>query len=596
MHWPALLLVIAAASACGDRVGSPTSTSAARRETTPPAGRPAISPAVRAGEIRPAAETTSTGRRVVEIGRARLRALPTCCTELVLRTATNRVLAVDGAEVKQWDVTDGRLVARDTLSPLMAPRLDLVVSTDGSWVASGDSQLGLVRDGTRVATVRPGIARAFTSTNTLVIESKGLALIDPNTGAITHRLPKQPFGVGALTIDVAGDEDRVWWLSKKGYARWDRSSGVFSPITPASMEWRVGRIALRAPFAMVEQDGMLYRLDLSTGTLAKITTRSVLLDLSPSGRWAVLVDLKALRVIDATTGAEIARLATAFPVERVAFSEQDETLAFVSDGVIHIADIDPGNHSISVRVPDVTSRFVGWTSDDDALVEHEGRTQRLDMATLTLTLESGAGRTHVASASPLALTVTDRTVTATRDAKQVAKLDVGDPPRPGKGLEQSNWRAVASPTGETFSVLVRRPDVPPESEPDGSVHADRGPRCFPDPRAPHTCLMEYVLELWSVDGPAKLLWRVRPDSTREPRGRTWPYPKEATGSIAFTPDGKRVLFGFADGDVIVRSTDASATNRTESLHRGPITRIEVSPGGTWVFTEDAEGEQRIWPL
>lgn len=233
MHWPALLVLTAASACGGDRVSLPPSTSVKGRATTTPAGGPAVSRAVSAGDIGPVRETTSTGRRVVEIGRARLRALPTCCTALVLRTTTNRVLAIDGAEVKQWDVTDGKLVARDTLSPLMAPRLDLVVSTDGSWVASGDNHLELARDGMRIATVRSGIARAFTSTNTLVIESKGLALVDPKTGAITHRLPKQPFGVGALTLDVAGDEDRVWWLSKKGYARWDRSSGAFSPITPA---------------------------------------------------------------------------------------------------------------------------------------------------------------------------------------------------------------------------------------------------------------------------------------------------------------------------------------------------------------------------
>jgi len=113
-----------------------------------------VSRAVSAGDIRSARGTTSTNRRVVEIGRARLRASPTCCTELVLRTITNRVLAVDGAEVKQWDVTEGALVASSTLSPLMAPRLDLVVSADGAWVASGDSRLDLSRDGTQLATVR----------------------------------------------------------------------------------------------------------------------------------------------------------------------------------------------------------------------------------------------------------------------------------------------------------------------------------------------------------------------------------------------------------------------------------------------------------
>ena len=54
--------------------------------------------------------------------------------------------------------------------------------------------------------------------------------------------------------------------------------------------------------------------------------------------------------------------------------------------------------------------------------------------------------------------------------------------------------------------------------------------------------------------------------------------------------------GFADGDVIVSRMDGTRAHLVESRHRAPITRIEVAPGNHWVFTEDAEGEQRIWPL
>ena len=54
--------------------------------------------------------------------------------------------------------------------------------------------------------------------------------------------------------------------------------------------------------------------------------------------------------------------------------------------------------------------------------------------------------------------------------------------------------------------------------------------------------------------------------------------------------------GFADGDVIVVRTDGTRAQLVESRHRAPIARIEVAPGNRWVFTEDAEGEQRIWPL
>jgi len=45
----------------------------------------------------------------------------------------------------------------------------------------------------------------------------------------------------------------------------------------------------------------------------------------------------------------------------------------------------------------------------------------------------------------------------------------------------------------------------------------------------------------------------------------------------------------------IRSLDGKTT-RLEALHHAPITRIDVSPGDGWVFTEDAEGEQRIWRL
>ncbi len=48
--------------------------------------------------------------------------------------------------------------------------------------------------------------------------------------------------------------------------------------------------------------------------------------------------------------------------------------------------------------------------------------------------------------------------------------------------------------------------------------------------------------------------------------------------------------------MIVRGLVAAGAQVVESHHRAPITRIEVAPGNRWVFTEDAEGEQRIWPL
>lgn len=140
-----------------------------------------------------------------------------------------------------------------------------------------------------------------------------------------------------------------------------------------------------------------------------------------------------------------------------------------------------------------------------------------------------------------------------------------------------------------------RPDVGPVPEPDETNAKDRSPKCDRDDRG--DCILEYVAQLWRVSNPPTLVWETRPKGKRPQLVRPWPYPKAPSLPGAFTPDGKSVLFGFDDGDVIVRSTDAAGTERVEAvLHRAPITRIEVAPNSAWVFSEDAEGEQRIWPL
>jgi hypothetical protein len=54
------------------------------------------------------------------------------------------------------------------------------------------------------------------------------------------------------------------------------------------------------------------------------------------------------------------------------------------------------------------------------------------------------------------------------------------------------------------------------------------------------------------------------------------------------------LIGTATGDIqVVSGADAS---QLITLHHSAITRIELSPGGGWVLSEDAAGEQRLWQL
>ncbi|MGN6108800.1 MAG: WD40 repeat domain-containing protein [Kofleriaceae bacterium] len=184
--------------------------------------------------------------------------------------------------------------------------------------------------------------------------------------------------------------------------------------------------------------------------------------------------------------------------------------------------------------------------------------------------------------------------------KRVARLYPGTPPEPisDPDLAHQYWMVAASPTGTHLALWWRRADVwAPPQELDPRAHGDLGHvhelKCEMDEAS--ECKREYFAEVWSLEGKPKRVWRSRPDSKRW-TGRTWPLPKIANGPIAFTHDGKHVLFGFDDGDIVIRSVDDAKPMRTETLHRAPIARIEVSPDDSYVFSEDSEGEQRIWPL
>ncbi len=593
------LVAVVLASACTRDAAerglqsTPPSPSVAPAPTrTPPPTSPPSPPALaKVSEVGPAAETTSRNAAVLAIGRPRFRLVPTCCDELVVRIGTKRVLVQDRSELKQWDL-DGLLVERTVLSSDEVPLIQLVASADGVWVAAGEfATLGIYRAGARTSTMNYLHAHAFVGNGQVLAEDKdGPAVVDAATGTIVERLPKRPFPTGA-TLALGGDGEHVWWLTHRGFARWDKGGTTFAIVTPAAKEWTRGSIALRAPIAVVGRVDGLHRLDLASGALTAIAPRMSVFAVSPTGAWTALVDRQRVRVLDTSTGREVASVAVKQSVWRIAFAENDDVLAFDEDGTIRIADI--ASNKITVRPTAAPARFRGWEGDGVASIEHEGAVQQLDVATGAI--GPARGTVQAPPVSPLVLALTDRTIVARANGKQVARLDVGAPPQPGPGLEQTYWKAVASPTGTAFAAWVRRPDVAPEAPPGESIHSERDPKCARDSRG--DCIVEYVAELWSTDGDKpRMLWRVRPDGKRPQTSRTWPYPKSASGPIAFTSDGKYVLFGFNDGDVIVRATDASATSRIESLHRAPITRIEVAPGGNWVFTEDAEGEQRIWPL
>jgi len=184
---------------------------------------------------------------------------------------------------------------------------------------------------------------------------------------------------------------------------------------------------------------------------------------------------------------------------------------------------------------------------------------------------------------------------------KLASLDVGAPPLPAAdrakhpALAQHYWMAAVSPRGTHLALWWRRADVfapqksdlPDADELETSCRRDRS----------YSCVPEYFAEVWSLEPKPQRLWQSRLDA-RPPvvSTRGWPESKLASSPIAFTHDGKHVLFGFDDGDIVIRAIDAATAMRVESLHRAPVSRIEVSPNDSYVFSEDTEGAQRIWPL
>ncbi|MGN6108188.1 MAG: hypothetical protein ACTHU0_23985 [Kofleriaceae bacterium] len=400
----------------------------------------------------------------------------------------------------------------------------------------------------------------------------------------------------------------MWWLRTPGLVRWDRATNQVVVVTKAATKWVLARVALRAPVAIVADEKALYRLELTSGKIARLGRRSRF-DISPSGQRVLTEQVVSvasglvarLSVIDAKTGAPLASLDVPGRVDRIAYTEDDDTIAFVEQGQIRIAVIEQGK--LRVLPVEGTTRFRGWVANRVASFDRDGQPFQLDVATRTIS--SAPAALVVPPKSPLALEVKPQTLVVRDGKRQVlAELDAETPPRQGPGLEHEYWQVVGSPSGTHVALWWRRADVqspPPKEEPGRDVmHTYEGyeipPKCETDRNL--QCKREYFGELWSLS-PASAptrVWQFRPAGKRQDAGRSWPLPKVASGPIVFTHDGTRVLFGFDDGDVIIRSIDAAPSERVESLHRAPVTRIEVSPDDRWVFTEDAEGGQRIWRL
>ena len=185
--------------------------------------------------------------------------------------------------------------------------------------------------------------------------------------------------------------------------------------------------------------------------------------------------------------------------------------------------------------------------------------------------------------------------------KRIARITAPPPPVPIPGplFASRFYELNVSPDGKWLGLVWRRPDVfanAPDLTPDEALERMET-RVTRDCNRGHevACMTEEFVEVWRLaPGAPRRQWQSRLPLFDQPY-ETWE-SKAASGAIAFTHDGKYALFGYEDGDIVIRSTADVAVARTAHEHPVAITRIEVSPGDGFVFTEDIEGEQRIWPL
>jgi WD40 repeat protein len=74
-------------------------------------------------------------------------------------------------------------------------------------------------------------------------------------------------------------------------------------------------------------------------------------------------------------------------------------------------------------------------------------------------------------------------------------------------------------------------------------------------------------------------------------------PQEAwLGTLVFSPDGRNLVGGSEDGNIVVIDTETWEQSAVLSGHRGKIKDVDVSPDGRLIASADSTGLVRIWNL
>jgi len=179
--------------------------------------------------------------------------------------------------------------------------------------------------------------------------------------------------------------------------------------------------------------------------------------------------------------------------------------------------------------------------------------------------------------------------------KRVGSINVERPRIDKPKFARAFWDMALSPAGNFLALVWRGPELPPEGNPDpreDALHIAESQEKIDCVLAlSGECRTEYFLAVYKLGGAPKQVWRARLDALQAPDMRA-----AQPAALAFDHAGKHLLVGMHDGEIQVMSTSSSETPHVERFHHGPITKLVVSPGDGWVFSEDAAGQQRMWRL
>ncbi|HEY4175406.1 MAG TPA: hypothetical protein VGM90_01175 [Kofleriaceae bacterium] len=575
-------------------------------------------PVVSSTDIVRSQTKTTAGAPVIQIGQPRLQVAHPI--DLQVRASANVAFVTDFDHVNIFELAHGTRIARLDFAPLACGNL------------GGDAWMHVAADGKRLiacgsvfeapyASALAGVERQqdFAADSLRTYRSNdtgdGYDIFDVRQHTTTTwTVPAVPETGGYL--DTVLDDKRLIWIGPLGAAFAENGANAWTTFATFATRWSRVEIASRATAAVGASGTASVYLDLHTGKTTDLPDRARAI--SPSGQRIALDDGSKMRIVDAT-GAKTASVPSAGM--NITFAD-DNVVAYVADHQIRLYDLATG-----LRPIEHPSRFVQWTTDTSALVERAGVYQQLDTTSLALTpaaaatppvrsipplwredtylehtceLEQRVGdHTFKMSASQCSVEVgtawdvaggrvarvTEREI-AVFDAqteRRVATIRV--PPSQYRSAELQNrfWTATLSSDGNLLALWWRRPAQVIESGPILPHEPDTF-ACASFQRFFESCNSEYVAELWSLDGKPTRIWQ-------ESAGA-----RKATSQIVFTHDGTSVVLGFDDGAIGLRATRAAGDIAFETLHRAPIARVELSPSDKFVFSEDAEGEQRVWPL